>query len=73
MRTRLLLLAVLAACGDDPGSDIPEACNPLGGQGCMLPWPSMAYIEADGSAANPGVGWSGMPSTSFAVLRIATA
>src|SRR5262245_50694651 len=40
----------LAACGDDGGSSgVPDACNPLGGQGCMLPWPSMAYARADAS------------------------
>jgi hypothetical protein len=50
MRQRLLSLLVLAACGDG-GSSIPDACNPLGGQGCLLPWPSMAYVTADGGTA----------------------
>jgi hypothetical protein len=51
MRQRLLLLLVLAACGDDGDATVPEPCNPLGGQGCMLPWPSMAYVKADSSTA----------------------
>jgi hypothetical protein len=40
----------LAACGGE-GSDIPERCNPLGGQGCLLPWPSSAYEVADATTA----------------------
>jgi hypothetical protein len=48
MRQALLILLVLAACGDD-GTSIPDECNPLGGQGCMLPWPSMAYATTDAS------------------------
>jgi pimeloyl-ACP methyl ester carboxylesterase len=52
MRSRLLFVLVgVAACGGGGGSsDIPEACNPLGGQGCMLPWPSMAYAKEDASS-----------------------
>ncbi|MBA3540541.1 MAG: hypothetical protein H0T79_13105 [Deltaproteobacteria bacterium] len=52
----LLLICALAtaACGDDSNeSGIPEECNPLGGEGCMLPWPSMIYQTADEST------WSG--------------
>lgn len=30
---------------------MPEACNPLGGEGCLLPWPSMSYAKADPSSA----------------------
>ena len=52
MRQRLLLVLALAACGGDDGDPaIPESCNPLGGQGCLLPWPSMAYVKADPSTA----------------------
>ncbi len=40
----------LAACGSD-GSDIPDHCNPLGGQGCLLPWPSSAFEVDDSSTA----------------------
>jgi pimeloyl-ACP methyl ester carboxylesterase len=47
---RLCLFVValsVTACGDDKGSGIPAECNPLGGQGCLLPWPSSAYEIAD--------------------------
>lgn len=46
--TFILLVLSLAACGGDESS-IPERCNPLGGQGCLLPWPSSAYEVADSS------------------------
>ena len=50
----LVVVAVLslsaAACGGE-GSDIPANCNPLGGQGCLLPWPSSAYEVADSTTA----------------------
>ncbi|HEX4417162.1 MAG TPA: hypothetical protein VH165_04640 [Kofleriaceae bacterium] len=56
-RTAVLVLAI-AACGDNKSGDdaagppvIPDACNPLGGQGCLLPWPSMSYTKADPSSA----------------------
>lgn len=49
MRHRFIVLALsIAACGGDESS-IPERCNPLGGQGCLLPWPSSAYEVADSS------------------------
>jgi len=44
------VLGAAAACGDNAGSDpagLAADCNPLGGQGCLLPWPSMAYLRAD--------------------------
>ena len=42
----------IGACNSSPQeaivSDVPDACNPLGGVSCMTPWPSMAYVtEAD--------------------------
>ena len=52
MRKLALVFVLVAACGDDgESSSIPADCNPLGGQGCMLPWPSMAYATADSSTA----------------------
>ncbi|HEY4243936.1 MAG TPA: hypothetical protein VGM88_29180 [Kofleriaceae bacterium] len=60
-------VASLAACGDDnkaksdggtdggsdsgPVSSIPAACNPLGGDGCLLPWPSSIYLTTDATTA----------------------
>jgi hypothetical protein len=53
-RTVLLVLGI-AACGDNGNSGdapvIPEACNPLGGQGCLLPWPSLSYTRPDPATA----------------------
>ncbi|MCX5741654.1 MAG: hypothetical protein NT062_04040 [Proteobacteria bacterium] len=44
----LLLCGFVAACGDDGNSTgIAAECNPLGGEGCLLPWPSMTYEKAD--------------------------
>jgi hypothetical protein len=47
---RIFIFVTIAACG---GSDtnIADQCNPLGGQTCMLPWPSMAYATADSTSA----------------------
>jgi len=42
------VLVVLAACYD---TDISRDCNPLGGQGCLLPWPSAVYEVDDPSTA----------------------
>jgi hypothetical protein len=47
-RAPLLALALLCACGDNIGG-VPAQCNPLGGQGCLLPWPSAAYEVSDSS------------------------
>lgn len=55
-----LAVSMLAACGDgskgddDSGPDvaIPDDCNPLGGRGCLLPWPSLTYETADASRAS---------------------
>jgi hypothetical protein len=48
--SRLSLLALIlpvAACGGDDGLGIPAECNPLGGVGCVTPWPSSAYLRDD--------------------------
>jgi len=46
-RTALLVL-VAAGCSDAATpSTIPAACNPLGGEACLLPWPSLSYTTAD--------------------------
>lgn len=42
-----------AACGgggDENTSGIPSECNPLGGEGCMLPWPSATYLKTDATS-----------------------
>jgi len=40
-----------AACGGDENTTgIPNECNPLGGEGCLLPWPSATYLKADPAA-----------------------
>ena len=46
------LALAAAACGDDPSNTtgIPDVCNPLGGQGCLLPWPSATYLAADAAS-----------------------
>ncbi len=55
MGTSCLAVALaLAACGSD-GKDagvlsIAE-CNPLGGNGCITPWPSNLYTTADSTSA----------------------
>lgn len=45
----------LAACGSSGTmgntTGIPDACNPLGGGACLLPWPSMVYADADATSA----------------------
>jgi hypothetical protein len=48
-----LLVSSLGACGGGDGNTtgIPDDCNPLGGQGCMLPWPSMVYATEDSTTA----------------------
>jgi hypothetical protein len=52
MTQRTILLVLLAACSDGAGpSAIPDVCNPLGGQGCLLPWPSSSYTRPDPSTA----------------------
>ena len=41
---------VLAACGGGGGSSTPPECNPFGSTGCVLPWPSSAYLRADATS-----------------------
>lgn len=54
MRNRFLIVLGLfaAACGDEGGntSGIPDPCNPLGGEGCLLPWPSAVYTTTDATS-----------------------
>jgi hypothetical protein len=45
-RLACFLIACVACGGDDPASTAPE-CNPLGGTGCVLPWPSSVYQRVD--------------------------
>jgi hypothetical protein len=54
LRRSMLLVVGLAACGggdDDPVGDVPAECNPLGGVGCVTPWPSSAYLRADADSS----------------------
>ena len=47
----LVHLMFAAACGDDGNTTgIPNECNPLGGEGCMLPWPSATYLKTDANS-----------------------
>lgn len=51
LKRALTALALVSACGDDgAGLDIPPECNPLGGVGCVTPWPSSAYLRDDPSS-----------------------
>ncbi len=52
----LLIVPAFGGCGDDGGntSGIPDQCNPMGGQACTMPWPSMTYEKANDST------WTGM-------------
>ncbi|HTM23250.1 MAG TPA: hypothetical protein VL172_22165 [Kofleriaceae bacterium] len=53
IRLSCTTLALLAACGGDGGltGEVPAQCNPLGGAGCVTPWPSSLYQVADASTA----------------------
>lgn len=43
-----LVVLGAAACGDDGNTTgIPDECNPLGGEGCLKPWPSATYLTTD--------------------------
>jgi hypothetical protein len=41
-----LLLGALCACAE-PTTSVPAECNPLGGEHCLAPWPSMAFARRD--------------------------
>src|SRR5690349_16943935 len=43
--------AALGACGGGGSGGIPDECNPLSGDACLMPWPSMAYADVDASTA----------------------
>jgi len=46
------IAASIAACGGDESNlgGIPDECNPLGGQACMMPFPSMIYMDQDATS-----------------------
>jgi hypothetical protein len=47
----LLASSMLLGCSDPPVDEVPLApCNPLGGAGCMAPWPSSVYLRDDPSS-----------------------
>jgi hypothetical protein len=49
----LFTASLITACGGGGGSSgaIPDQCNPLGGQGCLLPWPSALYLDTDATSS----------------------
>jgi hypothetical protein len=52
MRGSAVFLVAIAACGASHNdTNIPDQCNPLGGQGCLLPWPSMIYTKPASTAS----------------------
>ncbi|CAN5818072.1 hypothetical protein BH11MYX3_BH11MYX3_39210 [soil metagenome] len=53
MRAVLACLAALlpAACGGPSALPVDAACNPLGANACMTPWPSSAFEVDDPSSA----------------------
>jgi hypothetical protein len=50
VRSFVVGIAFVTACGGNT-VNVPDQCNPLGGQGCLLPWPSSAFEVADSSTA----------------------
>jgi hypothetical protein len=63
----LVVAISFAACD---GSDIPDHCNPLGGQGCLMPWPSAVFEVADSTSATGfrlKIGEASMPKNIDAV------
>ncbi len=55
MRTLLVTMILLAACGGDDALDLatPDNCNPLGGSRCIAPWPSSVF-EVDDATTETG-------------------
>ncbi len=52
-RTWILGIALALACGDNgnSGTDVAPECNPLGGDRCVMPFPSSLYLTDDASTA----------------------
>ncbi len=50
---RLVVIAVLAACGSSGPPEPKAGCNPLIGDDCMTPYPSSFYQSASGQVAIP--------------------
>lgn len=47
----LCFVLLMTACGSDGNTGgIPDECNPLGGQACLMPWPSMIYAKTDSTS-----------------------
>jgi hypothetical protein len=46
-RSLLSLSLIVAGCIEPPTVDVPAECNPLGGAGCLAPWPSSVYLRDD--------------------------
>ncbi len=44
-------LLSFAACSGDDGPKVAPECNPLGGTGCVTPWPSSIYLDTDSTSA----------------------
>jgi hypothetical protein len=53
LRVSIAASLLCPACGDggEPPAIPPDACNPLGGQGCLMPWPSSSYTRPEPSTA----------------------
>ncbi|MEO7095298.1 MAG: hypothetical protein ABI175_18725, partial [Polyangiales bacterium] len=51
MRAVVCCVVAVAACGGPAALPVDAACNPLGANACMTPWPSSAFEVEDGSTA----------------------